>query len=108
MIVGDLHGRRGALLLLHGLNLTVPRELVVGLIGPSGCGETTLMRAIIGMQIVQSGTVTVLGRPAGSRSLRRRVGYVTQEASVYDDLTVSHNLQTSVRCSGFLGMTSTG
>ncbi|TFC51189.1 ABC transporter ATP-binding protein [Cryobacterium sp. TMT1-21] len=92
VVVRDLRARRGAHPVLHGLNLTVPSGLVVGLIGPSGCGKTTLMRAIVGVQIVRSGTVTVLGRPAGSAPLRRRVGYVTQDASVYDDLTVRQNL----------------
>ena len=43
------------------------------------------------MQIVKSGTVTVLGQPAGSAALRRTVGYVTQAPSVYADLTVREN-----------------
>jgi len=90
--VTDLFARRGRHPVLHGLSLTVPRGLVVGLIGPSGCGKTTLMRSIVGVQLVQSGEVTVLDRPAGSVSLRHRVGYVTQDASVYDDLTVRQNL----------------
>lgn len=90
--VSDLHARRGSRAVLDGLSLTIPAGLVVGLIGPSGSGKTTLMRAIVGVQIVQSGTVTVFGRPAGSAALRRRVGYVTQDASVYDDLTVRQNL----------------
>ena len=90
--VKDLHVRRGRHPILHGLCLTVPRGGVVGLIGPSGCGKTTLMRSIVGVQLVQSGEVTVLGRAAGSMSLRNRVGYVTQDASVYDDLTVRQNL----------------
>jgi ABC-2 type transport system ATP-binding protein len=64
----------------------------VGLLGPSGCGKTTLMRAIVGVQQVSGGKVTVLGRPAGDASLRSRIGYDTQEASVYDDLTVRQNL----------------
>src|SRR5690348_7561508 len=51
------------------------------------------MRAIVGVQVVASGTVTVLGEPAGSPSLRRRVGYVTQAPSVYGDLTVRENLR---------------
>ncbi|MBB5642005.1 ABC transporter ATP-binding protein [Cryobacterium roopkundense] len=89
----ELHVRRGKRPVLHGLNLDVPRGQVVGLLGPSGCGKTTLMRAIVGVQVVQSGRVTVLGEPAGSPPLRRRVGYVTQDASVYDDLTVRQNLQ---------------
>ncbi|MCU1444375.1 ABC transporter ATP-binding protein [Cryobacterium sp.] len=92
VIVADLHARRGTHPVLHGLGLRIPARQVVGLIGPSGSGKTTLMRAIVGVQVVQSGTVTVLGRPAGSAWLRRRVGYVTQDASVYDDLTVRQNL----------------
>jgi ABC-2 type transport system ATP-binding protein len=78
---------------LDGLTVTVARGAVVGLLGPSGCGKTTLLRAIVGVQVVRSGTVTVLGEPAGTAGLRSRVGYVTQEASVYDDLTVRQNLQ---------------
>jgi len=93
VVVRDLRARRGKQPVLHGLSLTVPRGLVVGLIGPSGCGKTTLMRSIVGVQVVQSGEVTVLGRAAGTASLRARVGYVTQDASVYDDLTVRQNLQ---------------
>jgi ABC-2 type transport system ATP-binding protein len=47
----------------------------------------------VGVQIVAGGTVTVLGLPAGSPELRRRVGYVTQAPSVYADLTVGENLR---------------
>jgi ABC-2 type transport system ATP-binding protein len=92
VVVTDLHARRGPHRVLSGLSVTIPAGQVVGLIGPSGSGKTTLMRAIVGVQIVQSGTVLVFGRPAGSARLRRRVGYVTQDASVYDDLTVRQNL----------------
>jgi ABC-2 type transport system ATP-binding protein len=63
------------------------------LLGPSGCGKTTLMRCIVGTQIIASGTVTVLGRPAGSRELRSRVGYVTQDPTIYDDLRVIDNVR---------------
>jgi ABC-2 type transport system ATP-binding protein len=49
------------------------------------------MRALVGVQVVRSGEVTVLGRPAGSAALRSRVGYVTQSPSVYADLTVREN-----------------
>lgn len=85
--------RRGAHTVLDGLDLRVPAGRVVGLLGPSGAGKTTLMRAIVGVQEVQGGTVTVLGRPAGAPELRRRVGYVTQAPSVYADLTVTENLR---------------
>jgi ABC-2 type transport system ATP-binding protein len=79
--------------------VTVPGK-VTGLLGPSGCGKTTLMRSIVGVQIIESGTVTVLGRPAGSKELRDRIGYVTQAPSVYDDLTVLENLRFFARVLG--------
>src|SRR5437867_1808641 len=91
--VADLRVARGGRPVLHDLTFEVPRGSVVGLLGPSGCGKTTLMRAVVGVQIVQSGTVTVLGRPAGHRELRRRVGYATQNPAVYADLTVRENLR---------------
>ncbi|WP_156517242.1 ATP-binding cassette domain-containing protein, partial [Rhodococcus sp. EPR-279] len=75
--------RRGKRTVLNNLSLTIPRGVITGLLGPSGCGKTTLMRSIVGTQIVSSGTVTVLGSPAGSAPLRRTVGYVTQAPSVY-------------------------
>lgn len=90
--IEDLHVRRGKTQVLSGLTLSVPRGQVVGLLGPSGCGKTTLMRSIVGVQRIAAGSVTVLGQPGGSPALRRKVGYVTQSASVYDDLTVRQNL----------------
>lgn len=90
--IRDLQVHRGTTSVLHGLSLSIARGGVVGLLGPSGSGKTTLMRAIVGVQVVKAGTVTVLGEPAGSVPLRRRVGYVTQAASVYDDLTVVQNI----------------
>ncbi|MFI0405509.1 ABC transporter ATP-binding protein [Actinomadura sp. 3N508] len=84
---------RGGREVLHGVTFDVPRGSVLGLLGPSGCGKTTLMRALVGVQIVKSGMVTVLGEPAGSPGLRRRVGYSTQTPAVYADLTVAENLR---------------
>ena len=100
IVVHDLHVRRMRTSVLHGLSLAVPRGRIVGLLGPSGSGKTTLMRSIVGVQVVDSGTIEVLGRPAGSPELRRRVAYVTQQASVYDDLTVRQNLRYFARILG--------
>ena len=84
--------RRGDTEVLRGLDFSVPAGEITGLLGPSGCGKTTLMRAIVGVQIVESGEIEVLGRPAGSAELRPEVGYVTQAPSVYGDLNVRENL----------------
>src|SRR5258708_37514088 len=89
--VTNLVVERGKRVVLHGLACTIPRGSVTGLLGPSGSGKTTLMRAIVGVQKVKSGTVTVLGEPAGSSRLRDQIGYVTQAPSVYADLSVREN-----------------
>jgi ABC-2 type transport system ATP-binding protein len=91
--VRDLTVVRGGREVLHRLSFDVPRGSVVGLLGPSGCGKTTLMRSLVGVQIVRGGTVTVLGVPAGSKELRHKVGYSTQSPAVYVDLTVRENLR---------------
>lgn len=82
---------RGGRLVIPDLDLQVPTGQVVGLLGPSGGGKSTVMRTIVGVQQVDSGDVQVLGLPAGHRRLRKRVGYVTQAPSVYGDLTVREN-----------------
>jgi ABC-2 type transport system ATP-binding protein len=84
---------RGGRSVLRGLSARLQAGRVTGLLGPSGCGKTTLIRAIVGVQRVTGGDVRVLGEPAGSPSLRRRVAYVTQSPSVYADLTVQENLR---------------
>ncbi|BCB88414.1 ABC transporter ATP-binding protein [Phytohabitans suffuscus] len=89
--VRDLVVERGKRRVLRGLTCAIPRGSVTGLLGPSGSGKTTLMRAIVGVQRVRSGSITVLGEPAGAPPLRRKVGYLTQAPSVYADLTVREN-----------------
>ncbi|MCX0244511.1 MULTISPECIES: ABC transporter ATP-binding protein [Streptomyces] len=84
--------QRGSRTVLKGLDFTVEPGRITGLLGPSGCGKSTLMRAVVGTQAKVTGTLQVLGSPAGHPSLRPRVGYVTQAPSVFTDLTVRQNL----------------
>ena len=91
--VEGLTVRRGRHTVFDGVDLSVRRGQITGLLGPSGCGKTTLMRSIVGVQAGVSGRLRVLGEPAGSKTLRNRVSYATQAASVYDDLTVMQNLR---------------
>jgi ABC-2 type transport system ATP-binding protein len=93
IVVDRLHVVRNGTDVLHGLSLSVAPRVVTGLLGPNGSGKSTLMRSIVGVQRVRGGSITVLGIPAGSPSLRRRVAYVTQAPSVYGDLTVRENLR---------------
>lgn len=91
--VRNLRVIRGGRPVLHHLSFDLPAGQVTGLLGPSGCGKTTLMRSIVGVQIVESGQLRVLGEPAGTGDLRSRVGYVTQAPAVYQDLTMRENLR---------------
>jgi ABC-2 type transport system ATP-binding protein len=83
---------RGNQVILDDLSFAIAPGKITGLIGPSGSGKTTLMRATVGAQRITSGTLEVLGKPAGSKLLRSSIGYVTQSPAVYDDLTTRQNL----------------
>jgi ABC-2 type transport system ATP-binding protein len=91
--VRNLQVIRGKRVALENISVQIARGTITGLLGPSGCGKTTLMRSIVGTQIIAEGTVTVLGRPAGSAVLRHRVGYVTQEPTIYNDLRIIDNVR---------------
>jgi len=91
--VQRLRVQRGGQDVVRDLDFALVAGQITGLLGPSGCGKTTLMRALVGVQRGVRGTVTVLGEPAGSPTLRRRVGYVTQTPAVYADLTIRENLR---------------
>jgi ABC-2 type transport system ATP-binding protein len=95
--------RRGDREVLHDLDFTLAAGEVTGLLGPSGCGKSTLMRTLVGVQAGITGEVRVFGTPAGAPALRDRIGYVTQAASVYDDLTAAENLRFFARVLGVDG-----
>jgi ABC-2 type transport system ATP-binding protein len=85
---------------LNHINLELPEGKITGFIGPSGAGKTTLIRSIVGRLETPKDSIEVLGHPAGSPELRGIVSYMTQELSVYADLTVKENLTYFARMSG--------
>ncbi len=89
----DLFVDRQGTPVLRELTFSIRPGTVTGLLGPSGCGKTTLIRSVIGVQRIRSGSLVVEGRPAGAQALRREVGYASQNASVYADLTVRENVR---------------
>ncbi|MCV7098733.1 ABC transporter ATP-binding protein [Mycobacterium kubicae] len=95
---------RGKHTALHDFSVDIGAGSITGLLGPSGCGKSTLMRCIVGTQLVtgpSKGSVTVLGHPAGSAPLRRRVGYLPQDAAIYHDLRVVDNVRYFAALYGF-------
>lgn len=78
---------------LHNITVDLPAGKVIGFIGPSGAGKTTLIRSIAGRQKIDEGHITIFGSAAGSAGLREQLGYMTQATSIYYDLTVEQNLR---------------
>ena len=78
--------------ILKDFDLEIAAGKILGLLGPSGSGKTTIMRSIVGLQRFSGGTIKVLGANAGDKSLRTRVSYSTQDASIYRDLTCRENV----------------
>lgn len=83
----------GRLRALDGVRLRVRQGEVFGLLGPNGSGKTTLIRCLLGLVRPDAGTVTVLGRRMPDLGVLSRVGYMTQAAALYPDLSVLENLQ---------------
>jgi len=85
----------GHVIAVNDLNLDVPRSRVYGFLGPNGSGKSTTIRMLCGLLTPTRGEINVLGYdiPREGEALRRKVGYMTQKFSLYEDLTVSENLR---------------
>jgi ABC-2 type transport system ATP-binding protein len=90
----------GTLRALDGVTLRVREGEIYGLLGPNGAGKTTLMRMIVGLVAQDAGTVTVLGRRMPDLDVLSKVGYMTQQAALYPDLSVEENLRFFAAISG--------
>ena len=77
---------------LDGVTLRVRRGEVYGLLGPNGAGKTTLIRSLVGLVAPEAGTVSVLGQRMPQLDVLARVGYMTQQAALYPDLSAEENV----------------
>ncbi|MGE0623327.1 MAG: ABC transporter ATP-binding protein [Pseudomonadales bacterium] len=84
----------GTLKAVDALDLTVPQGCIYGFLGPNGSGKSTTIRMLCGLLTPTAGTARVLGCevPAQAEALKRKLGYMTQRFSLYEDLTVHENL----------------
>ena len=101
--VEDVSKSFGAFLALNGVTLRVRQGEIYGLLGPNGAGKTTLIRLVAGLLEANAGTVTVLAQRMPNVAVLRHVGYMTQQAALYPDLSVEENLQFFAAISGATG-----
>ncbi|KAL7730642.1 hypothetical protein ACLKA6_003419 [Drosophila palustris] len=88
-------GGKNPNIVLDGLNMTVPKGSIYGLLGASGCGKTTLLSCIVGRRRLNSGEIWVLGGRPGSRGSGvpgPRIGYMPQEIALYGEFTMRETL----------------
>ena len=95
VLARGLSRRFGATTAVDAIDLTVRRAEVYGFLGPNGSGKSTTMRMLCGLLAPSAGDVEVLGcvLPREAESLKRRIGYMTQKFSLYENLSVRENLE---------------
>jgi ABC-2 type transport system ATP-binding protein len=84
---------------LNELSLRVPTGISFGLLGPNGAGKTTLIRLLVGLLKPKSGSVLILGQKP-SRKIAHRLGYMPQLHSLYNELSITQNVDFFARVYG--------
>ena len=90
----------GSIRALDGVSLRVRAGEIYGLLGPNGSGKTTLIRSLVGLVVLDSGSVSVLGHRMPDLGVLSSVGYMTQAAALYPELSVEENLAFFAAISG--------
>jgi ABC-2 type transport system ATP-binding protein len=99
VVVEGLAHSFGSIKALDGLSVNIPRGRAFGLLGPNGAGKTTLIRVLVGLLSPRAGKVSVLGeRP--SPGIAGRIGYMPQLPALYNELSVTENIDFFARVYG--------
>lgn len=91
--VTNLTKRFGSVTALDGVSLAIEEGEVYGLLGPNGSGKSTLIRMLVGLLRADQGSIEVLGQRMPALDVLGRIGYMTQQAALYPDLSVEENVR---------------
>lgn len=97
---------RRAVVALRDLSFTVDRGEMFGIIGVNGAGKSTTLKILMGFIKADGGTVAIFGRPAADSSVHQRIGYLPENPSLYENLTIADHLRFAARTTGFTGSVS--
>jgi ABC-type multidrug transport system ATPase subunit len=103
LLAVGLSKRYGDVLALHDLDVVVERGELVALVGENGAGKSTFLRLAAGLLAPTAGDVFVEGSPAGSIEARRDLSYISDQAVLYDDLSVAEHIEYTARLHGLDG-----
>src|SRR5450631_3412059 len=99
MVVEGLHKSFGPQKVLNGISLTVKRGETLAVLGKSGTGKSVLLRLLIGLEKPDSGSILINGQEitglamAPLNEIRKKIGFLFQEAALYDSLTIAQNVE---------------
>jgi sulfate transport system ATP-binding protein len=91
--VSDVGKKYGDFTALDNINLSIPRGEITALLGPSGSGKTTLLRIIAGLEMPDTGTISLFGEDATWKQTKdRKVGFVFQHYALFKHMSVFENI----------------
>lgn len=93
--IRNLEKRFGKLVALKNINLQIEKGIIFGIVGPDGSGKSTLLKLLCGLIHQERGEIKVLGKNIKEEFdfVKKKIGYLSQEFNLYEDLTVDENIE---------------